>query len=156
MCIRDRPYLESKYRNSVRCDDYAFYGFLFEDAAICLDTKIEKFFEPCIPKCDNYKDKSSKLIRKTISKLYLKCIKKSNFFMLYLNKYVDQLLTQEVEGGIKNKISHIISDWDECRIGIDKSLNPSQKANKLRFSWTLMDIEVAVKHLFEYLGDISD
>jgi hypothetical protein len=150
------PFLIPKYRNSIRCDDYAFYGFLFEDSAIRLDTKIEKYFEPSIPKFDSNSDQCSKLVRKTISKLYLKCIKKSDYFMTFLNKFVNQILTQNVKSNIKFKLNHIISEWADSSKNSKKSNEFADKASKLKFSWTIVDIEIAIKHLFEYLGDISD
>jgi hypothetical protein len=150
------PYLLPKYRNSIRCDDYAFYGFLFEDSAIRLDTKIEKFFEPSIPKFDSANDQCSKLIRKTISKLYLKCIKRSDYFMVFLKKYVNEVLAQNVESNIKFKLNHIISEWGDAGQESKKKIKVGNMTSKLKFSWTLLDIEIAIKHLFEYLGDISD
>ena len=149
------PYLLPRYRNSIRCDDYAFYGFLFEDSAIRLDTKIEKFFEPSIPKYETTNDQCSRLIRKTISKLYLKCIKRSDYFMVYLKKYVEEVLAQNVESNIKFKLNHIVSEWVNQKEDL-KNLKAKNMVLKLKFSWTLMDIEIAIKHLFEYLGDISD
>ena len=149
------PYLLPRYRNSIRCDDYAFYGFLFEDSAIRLDTKIEKFFEPSIPKYETTNDQCSRLIRKTISKLYLKCIKRSDYFMVYLKKYVEEVLAQNVESNIKFKLNHIVSEWVNQKEDL-KKLKAKNMVLKLKFSWTLMDIEIAIKHLFEYLGDISD
>lgn len=149
-------HLVPKYRNSIRCDDYAFYGFLFEDSAIRLDTKIEKFFEPSIPKFDSASDECSKLIRKTISKLYLKCIKRSDYFMLFLKKFVNEVLVEEVKTNILLKLNHVISEWSLSEKENQKPVTVAKKVARLKFSWTLTDIEIATKHLFEYLGDISD
>ena len=149
-------YLQPNYRNSIRCDDYAFYGFLFEDSAIRLDTKIEKFFEPSIPKFDSTSEECSKLIRKTISKLYLKCIKRSEYFMGFLKKFVGEVLVEEVRANILLKLNHVVSEWSQAEKENQKSTAISKKVARLKFSWTLTDIDIATKHLFEYLGDISD
>ena len=150
------PYLLPKYRSSIRCDDYAFYAFFFEETAMRLDTKIEKFFEPCIPKYEDAKDECSSLIRKTISKLYLKCIKHSDFFMGYLNKFIEKALLDDIRFTIQKKLNIIFCDWKaEEDLGVSKE-SIDKKIKKMKFSWTVKDIEIGIKHLFEYLGDISD
>jgi hypothetical protein len=148
------PYLNPKYKNSIRCDDYAFYGFFFEEASLRLDTKIEKFFEPSIPKFDDGKDDCTKLVRKTISKLYLKCVKNSEFFMIFLNKFIDNVLIDDIQTSIQNKLNMIISDWNPKSMG--EQGQEERQIKKLKFAWTVKDMEVGIKHLFEYLGDISD
>ena len=153
-------YLKSEFQNYCNLNDYAFYGFYFNNSAERLNFRIEKFFEPGILN-RKYKNtsKNLKLTPKTISKVYINCIKMSELFIRHLKIYTNYIIIPEMVISIKSKTNLMILTWKNLitTIGNEqaiKTVNTTFKSSeRCKLAWSVKDIKIAIEQAESFLKE---
>lgn len=153
------PYLKIKYLNQDNNQDYAFYGFYFDEAVSKLNICIEKVFEPGYYKKSNQNEIIFHLYPKTISKIYFRNVKLSPLFMKHLHLFMNKVVKIQTMSSIKIKLLNILSDQRKAlsKPKSKRSLKRIQKLSKFetrcRIGWSIKEIEYAIEETFKYLKD---
>ena len=131
--------------------NYCFYGFYFEDAALKIRVRLEKFFHP--QKSQGVLKGQGFLLPKSVSYLYFSFLKMSQLFVSDFKFFMKRKLMTQVCTGIGMKIGRMCLDWEKIFFKKNSSyflkrVRGFLKHNsKYKLAWSLREVQFAVRQI---------
>lgn len=131
--------------------NYCFYGFYFEEAAINIRVRLEKFFHP--QKSHGVLKGQGFLLPKSVSYLYFSFLKMSQLFVHDFKFFMRKVLISETKDLIGLKINKMCQDWEKIffkknrQAFLKKVRGFLKKNSKYKLAWSLREVRFAIEQI---------
>ena len=131
--------------------NYCFYGFYFEEAAINIRVRLEKFFHP--QKSHGVMKGQGFLLPKSVSYLYFSFLKMSPLFVQDFKFFMRRIMISEMKDLIALKVNKMCQDWEKIyfkknkQVFMKKVRGFLKKNSKYKLAWSLREVRFAIEQI---------